>query len=324
MTNTIATKVAIPEAIAIQAVEWQIAHQAGDADATQFQHWLNAHELHQQAWAHIQSANNRLQLLIDPAARSALLTPRGRQRRKLARDIALLLFVGTTGLSLHRAKPWESVLADVTTGTGERLRFDLQDGSRLDLNSATAVNIQLQDNKLRVQLVRGELLLTTRKSLGKPQLANLPTLSVITANGEFLPLGTRFSVRLHDSHSELAVFEGDVAVQQHTGNRLGIIKAGESCGLSNKGIVNTKAADETSTAWSDGMLVATSMPLGQFVQELARHRKGFLECDPAIADLRVSGTYPLADIDKVLSVLQQSFPVRVERITSWWVRLVPA
>jgi transmembrane sensor len=65
------------------------------------------------------------------------------------------------------------------------------------------------------------------------------------------------------------------------------------------------------------------MPLGDFVTELARYRSGHVACDPAVAGLRVSGTYPLADTDRVLAILGKSLPVAVEYRTCYWVRVVP-
>ena len=65
------------------------------------------------------------------------------------------------------------------------------------------------------------------------------------------------------------------------------------------------------------------MPLGQFLDELARHRPGVLRCDPTVAELPLTGVFPLADTDRVLAALQQSLPVDVQRVTRYWVTVRP-
>ena len=73
------------------------------------------------------------------------------------------------------------------------------------------------------------------------------------------------------------------------------------------------------------MLLADGMPLGVLAAELARYRKGVLRCDPAVANLRVSGTFPLADTDRSLAMLAATYPVVVaSRLGGYWVTLGPA
>ena len=48
------------------------------------------------------------------------------------------------------------------------------------------------------------------------------------------------------------------------------------------------------------------------------------ELTPLGPQLRVVGSYPLADTDRALAALADSLPVRVERRLPWWVQIVPA
>ena len=57
---------------------------------------------------------------------------------------------------------------------------------------------------------------------------------------------------------------------------------------------------------------------------LARYRHGWLQCDPVVAQLRVSGVFQLDRIDHALDGLSQSLAVRVERRTRFWTRIVQA
>ncbi|MNG27476.1 fec operon regulator FecR [compost metagenome] len=71
------------------------------------------------------------------------------------------------------------------------------------------------------------------------------------------------------------------------------------------------------------MLVADNLRLAELLDALGEYRSGFLSLDPNLADLRISGSFPLHDSDKALAALPPSLPVRIERHTAWWVRVVP-
>ncbi|MFD2980294.1 iron dicitrate transport regulator FecR, partial [Klebsiella pneumoniae] len=76
-------------------------------------------------------------------------------------------------------------------------------------------------------------------------------------------------------------------------------------------------------AWSNGLLVANRQRLDDFLAELGRYRQGWLRCDPAIAGLRISGTFSIDDTDSALRALEASLPVqRLER-TRYWVTVIP-
>jgi transmembrane sensor len=64
--------------------------------------------------------------------------------------------------------------------------------------------------------------------------------------------------------------------------------------------------------------------LDAFVAELGRYRHGLLRCDPAVAGLRLTGAFQLADTEAVLHNLAQLLPVQLLYRTRYWVTLVPA
>jgi len=63
------------------------------------------------------------------------------------------------------------------------------------------------------------------------------------------------------------------------------------------------------------------MRLEDFTAELARYRSGVVRCDPAVADLRVSGVFSLRDTDRALENLTRGLPVDVVYRTRYWVTL---
>ncbi|NWE85586.1 amino acid ABC transporter substrate-binding protein, partial [Pseudomonas edaphica] len=79
--------------------------------------------------------------------------------------------------------------------------------------------------------------------------------------------------------------------------------------------VLTPAAD----AWTRGMLVVDNTRLGDVVAELSRYRTGYLGVDKTVADLRITGSFPLHDTTLALNALLPTLPVQIEQHTPWWV-----
>jgi transmembrane sensor len=72
------------------------------------------------------------------------------------------------------------------------------------------------------------------------------------------------------------------------------------------------------------MLVVDNARLGDLVHELGRYRRGHLGVAPEVADLRITGSFPLHDTDKALSALLPTLPVQIERHTPYWVTVAKA
>ena len=54
-----------------------------------------------------------------------------------------------------------------------------------------------------------------------------------------------------------------------------------------------------------------------------KHFHGVLRCDPAVAGLRLSGTFPLKNTDAILNVIAQTLPVKIQSITRYWINISP-
>ncbi|MEH6565027.1 MAG: FecR family protein [Halopseudomonas sp.] len=308
----------IPRSVALAAVDWHLAQLAGETDEAELQTWLAASELHRRAWAHIQTTNKQFGTALTPAARAALLSPAGEQRRRAVKTLSLLLFAGSFA-TLGYQLPWRETLADIRTATGEQLTVALPGGGQLHLNTASAANLEQSATGLQVELLQGELMLNTASR------APAPNLRVVTAQGMLRPLGTRFAVQQCEGVSRVDVLAGTVEVfPSHAPVAANVMHAGQSAHFDEYRLSAPQPTQEERFAWTQGMLVATSMPLASFVQTLTRYRPGYLGCDPAIAQLRISGSYPLADTDRILTSLTQSLPVRLHSLSRYWVRLVPA
>ncbi|QBF26653.1 DUF4880 domain-containing protein [Pseudomonas tructae] len=301
----------IDAAIVEQASHWLMLHWDGPLDAQQrlaFAHWQAANAEHQRAWQRLQALQQTLAAVPAQTARSVLEERQG--RRTLLRQLCLVLLVGGSGYLGQRHLPWREAMADQRSAPGEVRRLQLADGSQLLLNSRSSVNIQFTPQERRIHLLEGELLLTSAKD-PRP-------LKVQTGAGEIQALGTHFAVRELQGGSRVELFEGAVMIRPSAGHEQ-LLKAGNGLWFNAQGCGPQHAAERNSIAWEHGRLIAERQPLGQFLEELSRHRRGVIRCEPAVAQWPITGVFALADSDRTLAALRDSLPIQVHYLSRYWV-----
>ena len=307
----------IGSAVAEQAVSWLIEMQDGGLSPGRqqaWEQWLQAHSEHQRAWEHIQRINQRLRGLSSPLAHAALNAPKSNSRRQ-ALKLLLLLGAGTAlTYGVRDQLPITPLLADFSSPVGQRRTLQLHDGSQVQLNTASSVDVRFNGQQRVIRLLEGEMLLTAAQD-PRP-------LQVLTAHGVLQPQAARLNVRQFSDRTEVAVFDGQVGLMPtaHSGSPLWI-QPHQQLSFNRQAWNPPRPLDAGSGAWTDGMLVAGHMRLGDFLEELGRYRRGQLRCDSQVADLLISGTYPLDDSERILDLLQISLPVRVKRFTRYWVSI---
>lgn len=314
-----------PEAASLQAVEWLVRLQAGDATLEveqAWRAWRGSDPENEQAWQHVEGCMARMRALPAPLAHGTLArkpihAQANAARRQSLKFLALLAVGGGAWLAGgdEQARFW---LADYRTGTGELRHVVLDDGTRIALNTASSIDVRYDARQRLVTLLKGEIMVSTaRDPAGRPFL-------VQTAQGRLQPVGTRFAVRAGGDVTHLGVFAGAVDVMPRLApGAVQRLHPGQKTMFTAKRMGAIEALPAGADAWTTGMLVAHDMPLADFIGELARYRHGRLACDPAIAHLRVSGIYPLADTTQVLDMLTRTLPVDVRQSTRFWVSVLP-
>lgn len=309
----------IAPAIVEQASHWLMLSWDGGLNAEQqrrFELWRAADPEHLRAWRRLERLQGTLAGVPPCTARQVLRELPDGQRRQALRLLGVALLIGGSGYLLRDTLPWREAFADLRTGTGERSHQLLEDGSRLALNSGSAVKLRFSATERRIRLLSGELLLDSA-----PDPARRPLL-VETNAGEIQALGTRFVVRDLDDGARVELYSGllELRPRQTAGVRL---REGQGCWFSANRLDAVRRADPYAADWSENRLVAERTPLGRFLVELARHRPGILRCDPAVASLPLTGVFPLEDTDRVLMALEKSLLIRVQRLTRYWVTILP-
>ncbi|BBP85136.1 MULTISPECIES: FecR domain-containing protein [unclassified Pseudomonas] len=307
-------------AILQQAAHWYAELSAEAADEGTRAAWLQWHgqsEMHRQAWLYVERISQRFAPLQGDGELT-LQTLKGarraqQSRRQALRTLAVLCGGSLLGWAGWRGTPLPGLVAswraDYRSATGEVREFTLDDGSRVWLNSASALGVDLQADLRLLRLVAGEVLIDTHHD-SRPFV-------ITTAEGRLRALGTRFSVQQQEGRTRLNVFEGAVEVRNASGE-LRVAQAGEQLAFDAQAIGTLQPASQGRQSWSQGILLASDMPLSAFVEELASHRHGHLGVAPSVAHLRVTGTFPLHDGDQALAMLEDVLPIRIRRTLPWW------
>ncbi|HBK46596.1 MAG TPA: iron dicitrate transport regulator FecR [Xanthomonadaceae bacterium] len=310
------------------AAAWLTVLMSGEAspqDQQRWQDWHSADPEHARAWSHIEAVTARMGLLDPGAAYRSLASgqPSSSGRRRALKLLAWSGAVGASGLLLTRLPAWQQAMADYRTGTGEQRDLVLDDGSRITLNTASALDVRFDARQRRLHLLRGEAYIVTGH--GTPAANEQRPFLFDTAAGRVQALGTRFMLRHQGDRTEVWVFEGAVRVTPGAARAATrIVQSGQRLAFDARGLGPLGTADEQSAAWKDGLIVADQIRLDEFLADLGRYRSGILSCDPAIAGLKVSGVFPLRNTDQILATLPQVLPVRVRAPTRYWVTLEAA
>jgi len=305
-----------------EAIAWQL--RLGDGSETarhlpELQRWLAVDPEHAKAWAQLGDIDQQLGTINSPTARRALQVRAHSGRRTAGRAFLGLALLCTLGVAMAlQSQPLPVWLADKRTGAGEQQSVTLADNSHIRLNSRSALDIRFDQQERRLFLHSGEVLVETAPG-------NDPRPFIVeTEQGNLRALGTRFIVRREGDGTRLIVLRSAVAALPGDLREGRTLRAGEQVLMHRGHLGDSREAPVAADAWSRGMLVVENLPLAELLAKLSEYRQGYLGLDPSLESLRISGSFPLHDTDRALAALPPSLPVRIERHTDWWVKVVPA
>ena len=302
-----------------QAVDWLLKLQSEQPTAATleaFEHWLASHPQHAVAWSRLtQIQHTFAQVPHKHFAKQVLTSIDPASRRNALKKLGTLAILLPTAWLGYRALPLVRLQAEYQTAVGEQKHLQLGDGTRLVLNTDSAVDVQYHAQR-QIMLRQGEIWLETGHQDQRP-------LVVTTPHGQLVPLGTRFNVRLSAERTTLAVTEGAVRIDLRNGQST-VVQAGQQRAFANDAFEQTRLADQRVGYWQQGMLLAQDMPLNDLLKELARYRHGVIRCHPDLQRMTVSGAFPVNNTDAALDLLQKTLPVKVVAPSRYWIMIEPA
>ncbi len=286
-----------------------------DADREAFELWREADPLHALAVERMRELLGSLdELPVAPARvalKQAFIRPRPTMAARGAQAVALLGVLMCGWIGLDNLPVW---LADQRTGVGERRELVLSDGSHVQLNSDSALDVKFDGQQRVIELLSGELWVEVARDAQRPFV-------VRTDQGTATALGTRYLVKRDaDGSTVVSVLESVVAAKPRAGEVVNV-KAGEQTVLRDGDVAKPQAIGNASPdAWTRGLLKVDDRPLSEVLHELASYRHGLVRFDEqALQGLRVSGVFRLDDTDAALATLADNLPIDVERFTDWLV-----
>ncbi len=320
-----------------QAIEWLIrlrTHELTETETQEFADWLSYDLSHANAEDLFDVMTQAVQIKTEASkpnpnsvseiAVTAVIPPFKKLRayRWLSVPLALAaawLFAVTLVLP-EQASLWDAYLSDYHTGTGEQRTIQLADGSRLLLNTDTAVSVDYQDNNRQITLHHGQAQFTVAGDKTRP-------FTVSAGELQMRALGTVFEVYRKASG------DIDVAVQEHavaaslpaSGNVLQKppmhVQQGEQlCYAHGNGTLNPPETTDSELvgAWRQRRVIVKDRPLA----EIERYRPGRIFLGGAnLNNLRVTGLFSLADPEASLAKVRKILGLKETRLGPLWVLL---
>ncbi len=301
-----------------QAIAWMVRLRSGTTSARQragFEHWLSSDTAHRDAWARLQDGLGSHYATLRAfehhtpgGAREALLQPDMNRRTLLRGLVGLGLLGGGLWLGAHTL-PGQALLADLRTGTGERRRFTLADGSLLELNADSAVDLDLSANTRLLHLRQGALVISTTTDRPQP-------LVVRTGQGDVRTLAGRLLVEQLPESTRAVALEGGVKASQRLGGALGLDE-GQAALLHARHIELLGGDQRKRASWLQGRLDVLDDPLEAVIDALRPYRRGLIRVSPAVRQIKVQGVFPLDEPDRALTALGETLPIRIDRYGPW-------
>ena len=198
--------------------------------------------------------------------------------------------------------------AEYHTAVGEQQSISLADASTVYLNSGSAIDPDYSPEQRRIKLVAGEAEFVVSKDKSRP--------FIVVADGqEIKALGTDFIVKIQPEGISVTVIESSVQVSQpdlntiipvvlYPGQRIDSITGQSPSPIST---VELSRAN----SWRFNRLIFESETLDNVIAEINRYRKGHIFLGRrSLANYRVSGVFNISELDKLLTVINKTLPVK--------------
>nr|WP_081593462.1 FecR domain-containing protein [Thauera linaloolentis] len=304
-----------------------------------FQAWLAADPRHTEAyqrcsrqWNELDGmpadllANMRRNLVRDkarPAAGQAPAVPSRRRFLLWPAYSAMAAVVGGVGYVTWQHLQAQPIYTQAfQTARGQQQNVQLSDGTRLRLDTATRLEVSYYRQRREVRIIGGQAVFEVQAAVGSPFHVLAGPMRVTVAGTRFL---VRYTPDLPGNASvQVAVEEGAVRVarlvpaeaEQGRYDLLAgtLLLAGQQIAADEQGELGPIAAvvADGIAPWREQRVSFVDVPLGQALAELERYRStGLVVPDPAVAALRLSGTFDPMNPAALRAALPRVLPVRL-------------
>lgn len=283
------------------ALDWFAHKQSGVSDLAldmRFEDWIASDPSHAVAYAELAgvwhdpellSASQRLARNVD--IRSVKPASAGFSLKRyhwLSVAAALVLFAGGYAVYPEISLRWN---ADYRTVAGQMQSVILPDGSRMLLNTDSAVELSYRGQKRGVRLLKGEAWFDVVHDASRP-------FRVAAHYGDVTVKGTAFVVRSEPERDVIALERGRVEVTQENGTQPAVQLAPDQMVMvDEKSISNIEPFEPSELlAWREGRIAFSGKPLGAVLGDLSRYYNGrVFVVRRELLSVAVSGNYRTDD-----------------------------
>jgi transmembrane sensor len=228
----------------------------------------------------------------------------------LAASVAILML---GGLSFTRtpsttAQPKGQLIA---TKVGGHTIVPLDDGSAIELNTATRVQAAVTATSREVWLEKGEAYFDVLHSATVPFVVHAGPKTITV-------LGTKFSVRRDGDQVTVAVVSGRVRVtdaKAPNSSSAASVAAGSVAVTKPDATLVTESSPqnvEADLAWREGQLVFRNDTLAEAAAEFNRYSDRKLVVSGSAANLKISGSFKSGNVDGFARLLRDAYGLNVE------------
>jgi len=282
-----------------------------EGDQSELDVWLNVDPIHRITYWRMEAAWARTERL------GALRAPKASAHRHIgffhAAAAAVVAAVIGGALWMPTSPPAAVAYA---TGIGGQKTVMLSDGSRIELNTDTAIRISDTATARDVWLDKGEAYLQVTHNAARP-------MTVYVGERRITDLGTKFVVNRAADRLEVSVLEGLVGLGTSPTSPAVVLREGDAAIASAQGLSLTrKSRRELSNelGWRRGVIVFDNTPLAAAAEQVSRYSAVKLEvADASAARLPVTGTVSATDPNEFLRMARTVFGLRAEKMNGKFV-----
>jgi transmembrane sensor len=177
------------------------------------------------------------------------------------------------------------------TGVGEQRLVVLSDGSRVRLNTDSAIRVRFRGGQRRVDLTRGEAFFDVRHDPRHP--------FIVQADGaRIFDIGTKFDVRRLASDVQVTLVEGQIQVAGNKGRPSAKLAPNQQLLVTDHGPLVPSPIDAGQvSSWTTGRLIFHGVALQDAISEMNRYStdKIVLDAPPQLVRQPVSGVFDTGD-----------------------------
>lgn len=206
------------------------------------------------------------------------------------------------------------------TGIGERRVLTLPDGSLINLDARTRIEVHYTDETRAIRLLSGQASFKVSKDPTRPFR--------VSSNGQtVVALGTEFNVDVVTDEMVVTLIEGHVAVVPDAvapTARVIELSAGQQL-LSAGGRppeIRSHVDLGHAVAWQSGKLFFNDEPLSSAVARINRYASPQIEVDPSVERIRIGGTFKAGDTAAFTEAVATYFPVNIVPTETGTLRLI--